>query len=143
MLVGTKEEKEDYDLSTKEKNKCSKQHCSGVEKAVEKQIAITYKPELEFMRKVGCNKDPNLNYKFGPFNQAKRYDYNIWHNLKDPLLNFKVLDASSPCSILENKLVNEPTFKYNTCNRKHCKKELDRWFCGMYCQRTRRKKYIF
>jgi hypothetical protein len=113
------------DERLKNMTKCEKLKCSN-EIKLEKKLDIINGKKLATMK---CNLDPTQNYKFEAYNQARwPYDFNIVHNLKNPLLNFTIKYPTSPCLETQRHLMNDPGQKKMQCLRKRCKKERQAYF---------------
>jgi hypothetical protein len=106
LLVGTIEEKKEYEKKTNTLKKCEKK-CSKEKKEEHKQDIKNYKKIL----KKKCNMDPKLNYKFDAYNKA------VWP-LGDKY-------PTSPCIRDKQHLLNDPSIMYNACVNRRCKKEKD------------------
>jgi hypothetical protein len=109
LLVGTKEEKEEYQRIGNNLDTCEKK-CSQEKKIQNKQNAINGK--ILLTKK--CNQDPKLNYKFDAYNQA------TWP--------FGDKYPTSPCIEEKQHLMNDPSFKYQKCMRHKCKNEREEFF---------------
>jgi hypothetical protein len=106
LLVGTIEEKKEYEQLSNTLKKCEKK-CSKEKKKANKQDIKNHKIFL----KKKCNMDPTLNYKFDAYNQVS------W-TLGDKYL-------TSPCIEYKQHLINDPSNMYAACVNRRCKKEKD------------------
>ena len=106
LLVGTIEEKKEYEKISNTLKKCEKK-CSKEKKKANNQEIKNHK----ILLKKKCNMDPKLNYKFNSYNQAS------WP------LGEKY--PTSPCIRDKQHLINDPSIIYNACVNRRCKKEKD------------------
>ena len=106
LLVGTIEEKKEYERISNNLEKCEKK-CSKEKKEANKQDIKNHK----ILLKKKCNMDPKLNYKFNAYNQA------LWP------LGEKY--PTSPCIRDKQQLMNDPSIMYASCVNRRCKKEKD------------------
>jgi len=106
LLVGTIEEKKEYERISNNLDKCEKK-CSKEKKKANNQEIKNHK----ILLKKKCNMDPKLNYKFDAYNHA------VW------LLGDKY--PTSPCIRDKQHLLNDPSIMYTACVNRRCKKEKD------------------